>query len=93
MTFLGKEKIELYGKTIDVDHFKLTSKNMQIPKDKRLDFDIWYDSKNFMILKVSYSRLGYWEYKVKNFALIQPDSSLDPTNQSAQTPSLIDPFQ
>jgi hypothetical protein len=67
VTFLGKEKIELYGKTIDVDHFKLTSKNMQIPKDKRLDFDIWYDSKNFMILKVSYSRLGYWEYKVKNF--------------------------
>ena len=67
VTFLGKEKIELYGNTIDVDHFKLTSKNMQIPKDKRLDFDIWYDSKNFMILKVSYSRLGYWEYKVKNF--------------------------
>ena len=67
VTFVGKEKIELYGKTINVDHFKLTSKNMSIPKDKRLNFDIWYDSRNSMILKISYSRLGYWEYKVKNF--------------------------
>ena len=67
VTFIGKEKIELYGKTIDVDHFKLTSKDMGISKDKRLNFDIWYDSKSYMILKISYSRLGYWEYKVKNF--------------------------
>jgi hypothetical protein len=40
---------------------------MNIPKDKRLDFDIWYDRKNLMILKVSYSRMGNWEYKLKNF--------------------------
>ena len=40
---------------------------MGISKDKRLNFDIWYDSKSYMILKISYSRLGYWEYKVKNF--------------------------
>ncbi len=67
VTFLGKEKIDLYGKIYDVDHFTLKSKNMSIPKDKRLDFDIWYDRKNFIILKVSYSRLGNWEYKLKNF--------------------------
>ena len=67
VTFLGKEKIKLYGRLIDVDHFRLTSKDMSTPKDKRLNFDIWYDTKNSMILKVSYSRLGYWEYKVKNF--------------------------
>ena len=67
VTFLGKEKIDLYGKIYDVDHFTLKSKNMSIPKDKRLDFDIWYDRKNLMILKVSYSRMGNWEYKLKNF--------------------------
>ena len=67
VTFIGKEKIELYGKTYEVDHFKLTSKNMSLPKDKRLNFDIWFDKKNFLILKVAYSRLGNWEYKVKNF--------------------------
>jgi len=42
---LGKEKIELYGNIIDVDHFKLISKDITIPKDRRLDFDIWYDRK------------------------------------------------
>ena len=67
VTFLGKEKIDLYGKVYDVDHFTLKSKDMNIPKNKRLDFDIWYDSKNLMILKVSYSRMGNWEYKLKNF--------------------------
>ena len=67
VTFLGKEKIELYGKIIDVDHFKLTSKDMSIPKDRRLDFDIWYDKKNAIIRKVSYSRMGTWEYRLKNY--------------------------
>ena len=67
VTFVGKEKIEQYGKTYEVDHFKLNSKDMSLPKDKRLDFDIWYDKKNSMIIKVSYSRMGNWEYRLKNF--------------------------
>jgi len=67
VTFVGKEKIELYGKIYDVDRFTLRSKDMNIPKDKRLDFNIWYDSKNLRIIKVSYSRMGNWEYKLKNF--------------------------
>jgi len=67
VTFIGKEKLELYGTTYDVEHFKLTSKDMSIPKDKRLNFDIWFDKKNALILKVTYSRMGNWEYRVKNF--------------------------
>jgi hypothetical protein len=67
VTFLGKEKIELYGKIIDTDHFKLTSKDMSIPKDRRLDFDIWYDRKNAMIVKVTHSRIGNWEYRLKSY--------------------------
>ncbi len=67
VTFVGKEKIEQYGKVYSVDHFTLKSKNMNISKDKRLDFDIWYDPKNLRILKVSYSRMGNWEYKLKSF--------------------------
>jgi len=67
VTFIGKEKIELYGKMYEVEHFKLTSKDMTLPKDKRLNFDIWFDKKNALILKVAYSRMGNWEYKVKNF--------------------------
>jgi len=67
VTFIGKEKIELYGKTYEVDHFKLISKDMSLPKDKRLNFDIWFYKKNSLILKVAYYRLGNWEYKVKKF--------------------------
>ena len=67
VTFIGKEKLELYGKTYDVEHFKLKSKDMSIPKDKRLNFDIWFNKENAVILKVTYSRMGNWEYRVKNF--------------------------
>ena len=67
VTFIAKEKIEIYGKTYEVDHFKLTSKDVSLPEDKRLNFDIWLDKKNSLILKVTYSRLGNWEYKVKKF--------------------------
>jgi hypothetical protein len=67
VTFVGKKKIEQNGQTYLVDHFKLKSKDMSLPKDKRLDFDIWYDKKNSMIIKVSYSRMGNWEYRLKNF--------------------------
>jgi hypothetical protein len=67
VTFVGKEKIQQYGQTYEVDHFKLNSKDMSLPKDKRLDFDIWFDKKNSMIIKVSYSRMGNWEYRLKNF--------------------------
>ena len=67
VTFLGKEKIEQNGQTYEVDHFKLKSKDMSLPKDKRLDFDIWFDKESSMIVRVSYSRMGNWEYRLKNF--------------------------
>ena len=67
VTFIGQKKIEQYGQTYEVDHFKLNSKDMSLPKDKRLDFDIWFDKKNSMIIRVSYSRMGNWEYRLKNF--------------------------
>ena len=67
VTFIAKEKIDLYGKTYEVDHFKLRSKDMSLPKDKRLDFDIWYDPESSQIVKISYSRMGDWEYRLKNF--------------------------
>jgi hypothetical protein len=67
VTFIGSEKIEQYGKIYQVDHFKLNSKNRSLPKDKRLDFDIWFDKKSSMIVRVQFSRMGNWEYRLKNF--------------------------
>jgi len=67
VTFVGKEKIEQYGKVYKVDHFTLKSKDMTLPKDKRLDFNVWYEPETAQIIRVSYSRMGNWEYRLKNF--------------------------
>ena len=67
VTFVGKEKIQQYGKIYNAHHFTLKSKDMSLPKNKRLDFNIWYDQESSMIIKVAYSRMGNWEYRLKNF--------------------------
>ena len=66
VTFLGKEKITQYGKTYVVDHFTLKSKDLSLPKNKKLDLNIWYDPKTYQILRVSYQRMGDWEYRLKS---------------------------
>ena len=45
----------------------LQSKNENLPDDKKLNFDIWIDKKNSLILKVKYKRMGEWEYRLKDF--------------------------
>ena len=66
VTFLGKEKILINGKQYETDRFKLTSKDMSLPEDKKLNFDIWLDKKTSVIIKVTYKRMGNWEYRLKN---------------------------
>ena len=66
VTLIGEENIIINNKKYLTNHYKLKSKNENLPKDKKLNFDIWYDSKNFTILKVKYSRMGNWEYRLKN---------------------------
>ena len=45
----------------------LKSKDATLPKDKRLNFNIWYDPDESRIIKVSYSRMGDWEYRFKSY--------------------------
>ena len=66
VTFVGKEKIEQYGKVYNVDHFTLKSKDMTLQKDKKLNFNVWYEQETGRIIRVSYSRMGNWEYRLKN---------------------------
>ena len=66
ITFIGKEKINLYEKEYFTHRFKLKSKDLSLPEEKKLDFDIWFEPKKNLILKVGYNRMGYWEYKLKN---------------------------
>ena len=66
VTFIGKENISINGKQYETDHFKLTSKDMSLPEDKKLNFDIWLDQKTSVIVKITYERMGNWEYRLKN---------------------------
>ena len=67
VTFVNREKIKLYGKSYEAEHFKLRSKDSNLPDNKKLNFDIWLDKNTGLILKVKYSRMGDWEYRLKNF--------------------------
>ena len=67
VTFIAKEKINLYGKVYEAEHFKLKSKNSDLPDDKKLNFDIWLHKDTGLILKVKYSRMGDWEYRLKRY--------------------------
>ena len=64
--FISKKTIKIDDKTFKVDHFKLKSKDENLDKDKKLDFDIWLNTKNNIIVKVEYNRLGKWQYILKN---------------------------
>ena len=67
VNLLKKEMIELYGKNYEVLHFKLKSKNENLSKKKKLNFDIWLDPRKGLIVKIAYERMGKWEYRLKNF--------------------------
>ena len=64
---LKRESIELYGKSYEVLHYKLKSKNKNLSKEKKLNFDIWLDPQKGLIVKIAYERMGKWEYRLKNF--------------------------
>ena len=67
VSLLKKEVIELYGKNYEVLHFKLKSKNENLSKEKKINFDIWFDPRKGLIVKIAYDRMGKWEYRLKNF--------------------------
>ena len=65
VTFLGKEKVKLNGKTYDSLHFNFSSSDESLPEKKKLNTDIWYDEKNLMWVKASFDKTGFWEYRIK----------------------------
>ena len=64
---IGKDEMILNGKKYKLFKFNLKSSNEEMPKDKKLDFNIWLEPYEGIIFKVQYNRLGNWEYKIKNF--------------------------
>ena len=65
VNLLKRETIVIDDKNYKTLHYKLKSKDESLPDDKKLDFDVWLDSIEGFIVKVSYERLGKWEYILK----------------------------
>ena len=65
--FVGKQVVTLNEKQYNALHFNFSSSDESLPKEKKLNTDIWYDEKTFLWLKASFDKKGYWEYRLKNY--------------------------
>jgi len=67
VTFVGKDIIIINDKKYLTEHFNIKNKDKNLPEDRRFNFNVWYDPKNNIIIKVAYNKMGNWEYRLKNF--------------------------
>jgi len=65
VTFLGKEKLNLYGKTYNALRFNFSSSDETLPNNKKINTDVWYEENNYLWLKAAFDKVGYWEYRLK----------------------------
>ena len=63
--FLSKEILKINSDSFNTSKFKIIMKK-NINDKKKEEFRVWLDDKSKIILKVSYSKFGNWEYIVKN---------------------------
>ena len=64
VTFLGKETINIGGKSYNTLHFNFSSTDKKLKKGKKLNTDVWYGEKTLNWLKASFKKKGKWEYKL-----------------------------
>jgi len=63
--FLSKEILKINNNQYNTSKFKIVMKK-NVDDKKKEEFNVWLDEKSKIILKVSYSNFGNWEYIVKN---------------------------
>ena len=63
--FLSKEILKIDKNIYETSKFKIELKKNADDKKKE-EFNVWLDDKSKIILKVSYSKFGDWEYIVKS---------------------------
>ena len=62
--FVSKEILKIDSDSFNTSKFKIIMKK-NINDKKKEEFKVWLDDKSKIILKVSYSKFGNWEYIVK----------------------------
>ena len=65
VSFLSKEILKIDNNNYKTSLFKIVLKK-NIDDKKKEEFNVWLDDESKIILKVSYSKFGDWEYIVKN---------------------------
>ena len=63
--FLGKKEIILFDNKYKALKFLFLSNDNKPLKKKKINFNVWYDEKTLLWLKMSYEKLGQWEYRLK----------------------------
>ena len=63
--FLSKETLKINSDNYNASKFKIVMKK-DINDKKKEEFNVWIDDKSMIILKVTYSKFGDWEYIMKN---------------------------
>ena len=67
VNFIKEENVLINNKKYSAKHYNIKSNDPDLPEDKKFNFDVWYDPINNIIIKVAYSKMGDWEYKLRNF--------------------------
>ena len=65
--FLGKKELILFDKKYKALNFLFLSNDNKPINKKKINFNVWYDEKTLLWLKMSYEKFGQWEYRLKNF--------------------------
>ena len=67
VSLIGTKKITINGKEYLTEHFIIKSNDESLSDEKKFEFDVWYNPENNLILKVTYNKMGNWEYRLRNF--------------------------
>ena len=67
VTFLGKEDIKIGNKTYKTLKFNFKSSDKNLPDNKKLNTNIWYEQNTFLWVKAEFSKQGNWEYRLKDY--------------------------
>ena len=67
MNLIGDENIDINGKEYLAKHFNIKSNDESLSDEKKFEFDVWYNPENKLILKVTYNKMGNWEYRLRSF--------------------------
>ena len=62
--FLGKETLQVGGQTYKTLHFKFKSSDINLPDNKKLNTDIWYEEETYLWVKAQFVKQGNWEYRI-----------------------------